>query len=156
MEVSYMTWGLKWAQGGEKKSKWNLEKQLWGHGFLAQGANLGATCWEVRRAQRAGAEVEEGVEEGSGHGWSDSGGSWGEDREGDLDSGWAGHAEVVWMCGTMRAWGLGGRGRKRERGGGVESWVEVEQGWTVCSHTVLVSGSVGYFAEGKVQLFTFK
>jgi len=44
-----------------------------GHGVLALGENPGATCQAVRRGQRAGAEGEEGVEEGSGHGWIDSG-----------------------------------------------------------------------------------
>lgn len=57
----------------------------------------------------------------------------------------------------MGPWGPAGEEGRGKRGGGVESGVEVEgRGWTVRSHTVLVSGSVGYFAEGKVQLFTFK
>lgn len=114
MGVSSMTRGPKLRSRKRKKSKWNLEKQLWGHGFLAQGANSGTTLPEVRRRQRAGAEGEEGVEEGSRHGWSDSGDRPGVKRgtETGACSGWPRGTEVVWTCGTV---GAGGRGRKREK-----------------------------------------
>ena len=59
---------------------------------MAQGANPGATYREVRRGQKAGVEGEEGVEEGSGHGWSDSGDCPGMKRGKDT---WA---RVSWTC----------------------------------------------------------
>lgn len=128
--------------GGRKKSKWNLEKQMQGHD-KAEGES---PVWHAEQ-----------FEEKKGQ----------EQREKKVLRKAVDTAEITVVA--MLGWREGRRpvfrvswmpwdGLEGAEGRGKEGWLEswVEWGWTVWSHTVLVSGSVGYFAEGKVQLFTFK